>query len=376
MSAQAVGIVEEIQGFLITYNLKATTISNTTILLRHMADFSKVNEAYARLFAAPNPPARVTVACGERLPPGVEVMMSVIVQDCNATQRHALHVQSRSYWAPANIGPYSQAVSVPSPASGSDDFSSDIVYVAGQIPLVPATMEILSDDFAEQAVLSLQHLWRIGRSMGVQHWTDAVIYITATSKAQAQKRAMTAAEIWHRIHAAPEEDMSENSDDDDFDVGDRSLKQPWYQSAANEKSYDNSSRAALPDWSVLKAAAQATNQQRLLKPPTCMIVQVSGLPREAQIEWSSVGRRYRQENMKSFDPRSHVNHDIESIMMIDSWQGFLSHAQADTEAFHEIYASTPPPDEVVPHLKAMVVPCMSIFDASGIEHLAALRVRH
>ena len=31
--------------------------------------------------------------------------------DCEADRRH-LHVQSISFWAPANIGPYSQAVSV------------------------------------------------------------------------------------------------------------------------------------------------------------------------------------------------------------------------------------------------------------------------
>lgn len=48
----------------------------------------------------------------------------------------ALHVQSRSFWAPANIGPYSQAISVPS-RKGSNDRS---VYIAGQIPLIPATM--------------------------------------------------------------------------------------------------------------------------------------------------------------------------------------------------------------------------------------------
>ena len=29
-----------------------------------------------------------------------------------STAREALHVQSTSYWAPANIGPYSQAVKV------------------------------------------------------------------------------------------------------------------------------------------------------------------------------------------------------------------------------------------------------------------------
>ncbi|WP_110689708.1 RidA family protein [Salinicola endophyticus] len=42
--------------------------------------------------------------------------------------------------APAAIGPYSQAVK-----------SGNTVYLSGQIPLDPATMEIVSDDFEAQA---------------------------------------------------------------------------------------------------------------------------------------------------------------------------------------------------------------------------------
>jgi reactive intermediate/imine deaminase len=42
--------------------------------------------------------------------------------------------------APAAIGTYSQAVRV-----------DRTVYISGQIPLVPDTMEMVSDDFAEQA---------------------------------------------------------------------------------------------------------------------------------------------------------------------------------------------------------------------------------
>jgi reactive intermediate/imine deaminase len=41
--------------------------------------------------------------------------------------------------APSAIGTYSQAVKV-----------NNTVYLSGQIPLVPATMAVVSDDFAEQ----------------------------------------------------------------------------------------------------------------------------------------------------------------------------------------------------------------------------------
>ncbi|WP_288131941.1 RidA family protein [Microbulbifer sp.] len=42
--------------------------------------------------------------------------------------------------APAAIGSYSQAVKV-----------DNTIYLSGQIPLVPETMELVSDDFREQA---------------------------------------------------------------------------------------------------------------------------------------------------------------------------------------------------------------------------------
>ncbi|GAA6204950.1 RidA family protein [Thalassotalea sp. SU-HH00458] len=42
--------------------------------------------------------------------------------------------------APSAIGTYSQAVKV-----------NNTVYLSGQIPLVPETMEVVSDDFAAQA---------------------------------------------------------------------------------------------------------------------------------------------------------------------------------------------------------------------------------
>ncbi|RTR05706.1 RidA family protein [Halomonas nitroreducens] len=42
--------------------------------------------------------------------------------------------------APAAIGPYSQAIK-----------AGNTVYLSGQIPLDPATMEIISDDFEAQA---------------------------------------------------------------------------------------------------------------------------------------------------------------------------------------------------------------------------------
>ena len=46
-----------------------------------------------------------------QLPHGVNVRMEVMVWRCE-TGRSSMHVQSYSEWAPANIGPYSQAYTV------------------------------------------------------------------------------------------------------------------------------------------------------------------------------------------------------------------------------------------------------------------------
>lgn len=81
-----------------------------------MSDFPAANAAYITYFGT-SPPSRATVAVP--LPRGQRIRVDVIGFDDKADAgarsvggRSALHVQGLSYWAPANIGPYSQAVSV------------------------------------------------------------------------------------------------------------------------------------------------------------------------------------------------------------------------------------------------------------------------
>ncbi|SBS31100.1 Enamine/imine deaminase [Marinomonas aquimarina] len=57
--------------------------------------------------------------------------------------------------APAAIGPYSQAVR-----------AGNTVYLSGQIPLVPATMEVISDDVAEQTTQVFQNLQAVCEAAG------------------------------------------------------------------------------------------------------------------------------------------------------------------------------------------------------------------
>ncbi len=72
--------------------------------------FARVNAVYGTYFGS-SPPARACVAVG--LPEGIRIKLDCIAYtETKAEDRQALHVQSLSYWAPANIGPYSQAITV------------------------------------------------------------------------------------------------------------------------------------------------------------------------------------------------------------------------------------------------------------------------
>ncbi|OOV87331.1 RidA family protein [Oceanospirillum linum] len=74
--------------------------------------------------------------------------------------------------APAAIGTYSQAVK-----------AGDTIYLSGQIPLVPETMEIISDDFAEQTEQVFKNISAVVEAAGGQ-LSDVVklnIYLTDLS---------------------------------------------------------------------------------------------------------------------------------------------------------------------------------------------------
>lgn len=57
--------------------------------------------------------------------------------------------------APAAIGTYSQAVKV-----------GNTVYMSGQIPLVPATMELVTESFEAQAVQVFENLKAVANAAG------------------------------------------------------------------------------------------------------------------------------------------------------------------------------------------------------------------
>ncbi|KAM9842922.1 diphthine--ammonia ligase [Aulostomus maculatus] len=124
------------------------------LYVRNMDDFAPLNEVYKKHFGV-NPPARVCVQAP--LPMGQLLQMDCLLHDWTEPlkddcfhQREALHVQSLSHWAPANIGPYSQAVRV-----------DDLAFCAGQIALIPCTMQLVKAGTRTQAKMSFSYVKKV-----------------------------------------------------------------------------------------------------------------------------------------------------------------------------------------------------------------------
>jgi diphthine-ammonia ligase len=75
--------------------------------------FGDINAVYKKYFGT-SPPSRACVAVDLPHPIRVRLDCTAYTESDTRTRR-ALHVQGWSYWAPANIGPYSQATVVRAP---------------------------------------------------------------------------------------------------------------------------------------------------------------------------------------------------------------------------------------------------------------------
>ena len=285
-------------------------VAYTSIILRDMGDFASINAVYGAYFLDPNPPARVTIACAGVLPKGKYLTVSMtVVSLTDAASRKGLHVQSRSYWAPANIGPYSQAISVP--LEGDEDGEEPaLVYVSGQIPLVPASMELppsntgtAMKDFALQAVLARQHFERIGRVMHVRQWICAIAFITSTSSEDACLRSKVAREAWEAFYRPPNPDMSGSEDEDSpesFDI--------WDIKFGNRRTLQHQQHADTND----RLARDEPPQER--KPPL-HVIQVDVLPRGASIEWVTYGLTRDRESSVEIQHFRHLLHICKDNMI-------------------------------------------------------------
>ncbi|KAH3663898.1 hypothetical protein WICMUC_005888 [Wickerhamomyces mucosus] len=165
---QAKKVFEILQELLEAHQLTTSHIQHSTLLIESMSNFSIINSVYVSFFHEPLPPSRVCVQTS--LPKGSMLQLSVVAM-LDISYKSGLHVQGRSYWAPANIGPYSQSI-----------VDEDLVAsLSGQIPLVPASMELSRESTFFNSILSLQHFDNVKNVTGCTNQLSAVAFIKDSS---------------------------------------------------------------------------------------------------------------------------------------------------------------------------------------------------
>jgi diphthine-ammonia ligase len=146
-----------------------------TVYVKDMSKFTCLNNVYSQFFGN-NPSTRVTV----QLDIEHDVMMECIAfKDLSLEREHTLHVQSYSYWAPANIGPYSQAVRV-----------NDLIFMAGMIGFDPSSMMLKQGDnelhtFQLQTLQCIQNCNEVARCMEADLLKDTlscICYVVKSSQ--------------------------------------------------------------------------------------------------------------------------------------------------------------------------------------------------
>nr|XP_019953395.1 PREDICTED: diphthine--ammonia ligase isoform X1 [Paralichthys olivaceus] len=175
IEGQTTAAFKQLQSELDSRGWKITDIILIHLYVSSMEEYGPLNTVYKKHFGI-NPPARVCVQAP--LPAGQLLQIDCLLHDWTEPlqegcfhQREAMHVQSLSHWAPANIGPYSQAVRV-----------DESVFCAGQIALVPCTLQLMKAGTRRQAHLSFSHVKKVLEavisSLTLAHVVQAHCYTT------------------------------------------------------------------------------------------------------------------------------------------------------------------------------------------------------
>ncbi|KAL6105415.1 dph6 [Pungitius sinensis] len=197
IQGQTSAAFQQLQSELDSRGWKMKDIILVHLYVRSMEDFVPLNIVYKKHFGM-NPPARVCVQAP--LPAMQLLQMDCLLHDWTEPleegcfhQREALHVQSLSHWAPANIGPYSQALRV-----------DETVFCAGQIALVPCTMQLVTAGAGTQARLAFGYVKKVLEavigSLTLAHVIQAHCYVTR------HRDIPVVRSIWAGMLAAAEED--------------------------------------------------------------------------------------------------------------------------------------------------------------------------
>lgn len=193
------------------FGANAKDVMFVHLYLSEISHFANINAHYQDFFGTLSPPSRSCVAIGKGcLPGGRRVLLDCMVQPgsgeylrsgdkasmlssyamaAHATKtsklREVLHVQSLSHWAPVCVGPYSQV----------NTLRSGLHFMAGQIGLIPATMEL-----HPTWNLQLEQCWKNVAAVldalnggSLKHLFSGLIYISHQVQSDPQSRTIVEA---------------------------------------------------------------------------------------------------------------------------------------------------------------------------------------
>lgn len=161
--------LRKLEGLLAEKELTLSHLVRVCMFVKDMSMYNEINSSYLKVIEGPNPPVRICL--GTSLNEKTPIAMYAVAY---SHEKHTMHVQSLSHWAPANIGPYSQAIRI-----------GDIIYVAGQIGLVPGSLKLVSGGIKRQCRLALRHVGRLVKAMDkdiqLRDVVQGICYVTNAS---------------------------------------------------------------------------------------------------------------------------------------------------------------------------------------------------
>ncbi|RLN06643.1 hypothetical protein BBJ28_00010988 [Nothophytophthora sp. Chile5] len=214
-------VVAQVKATLTGEGLTLGDICFLHLYVQDMATFTQINDEYVRYLgqnlppsrscvevaALANVPARVLVDCFALRGSGAQKLLPLRVR------RDVLHVKSISAWAPCCIGPYSQA----------NVLHRALILLAGQIALLPQTMELVGVDHAAQTAQCFRNACRVLEALqsNLRHVCSGVIYTTgATNDPLAWERLLADCrrKLATNVELRDEFEHVEDSDESDDDV--------------------------------------------------------------------------------------------------------------------------------------------------------------
>lgn len=174
VSQQTEDVFHKLEELLQQHQESLSSIQHVVLFVRDMSTFAEINSVYEPFFSKTFlPPSRVCVESS--LPKDCHLLLSCVCMKQPKIPRLGIHIRSRSYWAPQNIGPYSQAIV-------EDRDSHKTATLLGQIPLIPSSMDLADvSDHLSLTVLALQHLHSVKTLVSAPNLASCVCFTTTTS---------------------------------------------------------------------------------------------------------------------------------------------------------------------------------------------------